>query len=215
MAKHSLPNLFPDEAAKQSWADTILKKFNDARGTNVKSIDELQHVKGGPGFLSEEALNYVSAPRQAKRLTKGRGKRDTFTPPNWNEKAPKALQNTKWIGDPPEGFELTNEGYLRALKDQSVTAKMHGQNLFSHQWYVWDKMRQRLEPHEVLFPGLEKLPRMSMEELRDARAAHAATGYMEPIGESYPMRGGPASGAYWSVPLAGGYTINDLLGKEN
>jgi hypothetical protein len=43
---------------------------------------------------------------------------------------------------------------------------------------LWDRIRNRLEPHEIMFPGLEKLPRMSMDQMRKVRKDLKDAGYM-------------------------------------
>ncbi|WP_368414702.1 hypothetical protein [Falsiroseomonas sp.] len=41
----------------------------------------------------------------------------------------------------------------------------------------WDRIRRRLEPHENMFPGLERIPAMSREQLRAVDAEHSASGH--------------------------------------
>jgi hypothetical protein len=47
---------------------------------------------------------------------------------------------------------------------------------------LWDRIRNRLEPHEILYPGLEKLPRMSLEQMRKVRDDLSKSGYMAESG---------------------------------
>jgi hypothetical protein len=57
-------------------------------------------------------------------------------------------------------------------------AKQHGLGLFGSQWMEWDRIRHRLEPHENMFPGLERIPAMSKEQLRSVRQEHSQSGHM-------------------------------------
>ena len=202
MAKHSMEDMFPDDATKLAWSEKQLFDFNKMKGTKLTKLRDIEKVKGGPGFLSERALAYVGASKSAKRLIKGQP----------NPKIPQALHDTKWITEAPDELTMTNDAYLKALQHQQESATGAGHNLFSHQWYLWDKMRQRFEPHEALFPGLEKLPRMTLDQVRDTRASHSKAGY-DTIGPVRPIKGEPGKSAYWSFPL--GLGLSDLFNNND
>lgn len=73
--------------------------------------------------------------------------------------------------------------------------------MFSSQWMLWDRIRGRLEPHEVLFPGLEKLPRMNMPQMRRARGDLSGAGYMAAEGTVRPLPSASRA-AYFSLAPA-------------
>ena len=46
------------------------------------------------------------------------------------------------------------------------------------QWMSWDEGRGRVEPHTAVWPDTSKLPRMTAEELKAAKAVHTGAGYL-------------------------------------
>ena len=52
-----------------------------------------------------------------------------------------------------------------------------GLNLFMSQWFEWDRIRRRFEPHENMFPGLSRAPTPSQAQLESVNRAHAETGH--------------------------------------
>lgn len=202
MAKLGLDDMFPSPEEKLEWTDNMLAQFNAERGTNVQTIAELEKTRGGPGYLSEMALAYASAARTARRTLKVKGKKGAYGPEQWNPAVPKHYQTTPWVY-PPENMVMANQGYEAAVKAQARVAEGLGHHIFPHQWFVWDKARQRLEPHEIMFPGLEKLPPMPLDEIKEVTSRHAKAGYMKNLGPVKPIQGSPSGVAYWSLPLAG------------
>ena len=86
------------------------------------------------------------------------------------------LKGTKFIVE-PDKVESVSENYMRMLAINEERARQAGLSVFMSQWALWDKARNRFEPHEVMFPGLHKLPRMSFTNLMKARSGHRDVGY--------------------------------------
>jgi hypothetical protein len=77
-----------------------------------------------------------------------------------------------------------------------------GQSTFASQWMLWDRIRSRLEPHEIMFPGLERLPRMSMDQMRRVRADLAKAGYMSSSKQIDEATGMPKLNPVRALPSA-------------
>ena len=77
---------------------------------------------------------------------------------------------------------------------------------------LWDRIRKRLEPHEILFPELEKLPRMSLDQMKQVDAELSKAGYKAAEGTVRPMSSASRAGCFSFLPVAGagGY---GLLGR--
>ena len=87
------------------------------------------------------------------------------------------LKNTKFLVE-PKTVQSISENYMRMLAINEEKARQAGLSVFMSQWALWDKARNRFEPHAMMFPGLHKLPRMSFTNLKKARAGHRDAGYM-------------------------------------
>jgi hypothetical protein len=77
-------------------------------------------------------------------------------------------------------------------------------------------VHRRLEPHENMFPGLERLPPMSLRQQQGVRAAHWANGECATTRSRRPRANGstptlpvrnPSRLRYFAVPLAGALTV--------
>ena len=77
---------------------------------------------------------------------------------------------------------------------------------------LWDRIRGRLEPHEIMFPGLEKLPRMSMGQMQRVRDDLSNAGYMAAEGTVRPLPSASRAG-YFAFPAAVGAGSYGLLGN--
>jgi len=93
-------------------------------------------------------------------------------------------------------------------------ANKQGLGLFMSQWLTWDGIRQRLEPHENMFPGLEKLPAPSLDDLRGAMKAHMETGHKTTektdegkLKQTVPLKGSPSRMGYLGI---GGTSVTAL-----
>lgn len=87
------------------------------------------------------------------------------------------LKKTKFLVE-PKTVQSISENYMRMLAINEEKARQAGLSVFMSQWALWDKARNRFEPHAMMFPGLHKLPRMSFTNLKRARAGHRDAGYM-------------------------------------
>ena len=187
-------DMFPDEAAQKTWEANLIAKYNKERpDTPVGSMDELLAAPGGRGVFVDNALAYVNNLPSAKTRVKKTGE--------FNERIPQAIRDTNWVGGEPTDMEMIQGPYVRALEANQSRAAQDGQGLFSSQWMLWDRIRGRLEPHEVLFPGLEKLPRMNMEQMRRARGDLSGAGYMAAEGTVRPLPSASRA-AYFSLAPA-------------
>lgn len=93
-----------------------------------------------------------------------------------NPAVPDYLADVDWISE-PEKAELMGQTYKDVVNANEEAMAGSGLHLFGNQWNIWDRIRQRLEPHENMFPGLENIPRMSVEQMRAIDAAHGLTGH--------------------------------------
>jgi hypothetical protein len=93
-----------------------------------------------------------------------------------NPSIPEHLKNVDWVSEPETVYKM-GEAYRRALDVNDRFARENGLGLFGSQWMEWDRIRRRLEPHENMFPGLERMPAMSREQLRAVDAEHSASGH--------------------------------------
>jgi len=186
-------DMFPDAQTQADWEQNLIGKYNMERpDAKVSTIDELQAAPGGRGMFVDAALAYVNNLPSAKTRVKKTGE--------FNERIPEAIRETNWISGEPTDMEMIQGPYVRALEANQARASQDGQGLFSSQWMLWDRIRNRLEPHEVLFPGLEKLPRMNMDQMRRVRQEHSDAGYMAAEGGVKPIQN-PSRAAYFSLPF--------------
>jgi len=98
----------------------------------------------------------------------------------------------------PKTFNIMSEAYKKALEVNERKAEELGIPVFPAQWTLWDRIRERIEPHEVMFPDLHKLPRMGRDQIAQTFNASSKAGYavaprpIEPTGQD------PASLVYFS-----------------
>jgi hypothetical protein len=179
MATLFTDEMFPSVQERDRWASNLINKFNDETGSNVSSLEELQATPGGRGAFVDAALAYVNRKQGVQTRNARTGE--------FNERVPEYLKQTPWVSAEPEKLGLIGSAYTRALEANAANAARDNQAIFPSQWMYWDRQRTRLEPHEVLFPGLERLPRMSQEQARAAAAAHSGAGYNAASGTVRPV----------------------------
>lgn len=187
--------MFPDQKEFAAWERATVAKYNKGRpkAERVKTIDELRAAPGGRGVFVDNALAYVNNLPAAKTRAAKTGE--------FNPRIPMPLRETDWVGGEPAQMQMIQGAYPRALEANAARAAQEGQGLFSNQWMLWDRIRNRLEPHEVLFPGLEKLPRMNMEQMRRVRGDLSKAGYMAAEGGVRPLPNASRA-AYFSLGAA-------------
>lgn len=93
-----------------------------------------------------------------------------------NPAVPEYLADVDWISEPQKA-ELMGQTYKDVVAANEEAMAGSGLHLFGNQWNIWDRIRQRLEPHENMFPGLENIPRLSVEQMRVIDAAHGLSGH--------------------------------------
>lgn len=197
----------PDEFA--SFKQRSVERWNKANpDAPVDSYDRLTQ-----GFKNDQIFGYLNNnPGMKYRGKPAKGSNSGLG--EVNPRVPAHLQpdQARWVNE-PESIELISDPYRRVLDANAQAANEAGQSIFGSQWMLWDRIRNRLEPHEIMFPGLEKLPRMSMDQMRTVRDDLSKAGYMsgskiidEATGQPMltPARPLPSASraAYFSLPLA-------------
>lgn len=191
--------LFPTPEAQSAFEQQAVNRWNNATPERaVNSFDQLQQQSGYPGFRNKMLLEYVgNAPDPLFRLKSG----------DINPTIPQHLQDAPWVVE-PRRVQTMSEPYQRALDWNAQQAAQQGLPLFPSQWLMWDRIRNRLEPHENMFPGLENMPAMSRDQLREVVAEHNASGHMAytktPEGNLRPTKPwpNPARFGYFAAPAA-------------
>jgi len=182
MGRLFLPELFETNAKRQKWERGMVKDWNKSEPEKIQNFDELFLRAGGDGFFVKGLMTLFGTKTAALYTTRGR-KRETIIreikernpnlPAHWRE----------WAGtflSLPENrrIQLMSDKYRAALDYNAKESKRLGLGLFSSQWFLWDRYRRRLEPHEINFPGLYKLPHLSKERVTKVRDAHGEAGYL-------------------------------------
>lgn len=166
--------LFKDEAQRMGWEKRVIDRWN--KGNPDRSVDsffQLRQTPGTDGHIGGMLLEYVGDAKTPKfRLAPKRGAEAGEI----NPAIPQHLQDAKWVSEPQTVFKM-GEAYKRALDINDQIAREHGLGLFGSQWMEWDRIRRRLEPHENMFPGLERMPAMSRDQLRTVDAEHRLSGH--------------------------------------
>jgi hypothetical protein len=167
----------------------------------ASSFEDMLKKSGSDGFVGEMLLDHVGKALTPKfRIKTG----------DVNPKIPEHLAKADWAKEPQTVFKV-GRAYKRALEVNQKIADEHGLNLFMSQWMEWDRIRNRFEPHENMFPGLSKLPAMSVEQMREVDAAHRATGHKtygkNPEGSlkpTRPLQGSPSRMGYLGLAATAG-----------
>jgi hypothetical protein len=154
-----------------------------------------------------------------------------------NPALPEHLQQSDWVVEPQTVFKM-GDAYKRALDINDQIARQHGLGLFGSQWMEWDRIRRRLEPHENMMPGLERMPAMSVDQLRQVDAQHRISGHknytkvdeqgrkLKDVPDDERAASGaflqptrrtnnPAGFGYFALPLAGIPAARGLLSDDN
>jgi hypothetical protein len=174
------------------------KGLPDPRLKKSKTLDDVmaQSRDIDPEIVSEwigqSALDAMGA-RQVNYRTVVRGaKGETEINPNVAE----ANRLVKFIKD-PEKFKVMSDAYMEALKINEEKANEMGVAIFPAQWTLWDRVRGRIEPHEVMFPGFHKLPKMGPNQIRGVLMKQSKMGYATAPRAVEAGTTSPASMAYF------------------
>lgn len=174
--------IFANPKERTDWENRAVALWNkrktaDATKTTEKgkatepdlaqNFDDLKAKKGSDGFMGEMLLDHVGKALTPQfRTAKG----------EINPNIPQHLAETKFVREPETVFKV-GKAYKQALDVNQKIANENGLNLFMSQWMEWDRIRNRFEPHENMFPGLSKLPAPSIEQLQAIDVAHKQTGH--------------------------------------
>ena len=196
--------ILADPAERLAWQDRAISLYN-SRNAGKKGKKKVVSMGDLPnGFVGEMILSEVGKTSSPLFRTA-----DGKINPALSSK----MRNTDWIRE-PKNAELMGEQYKAALQANQEEALKHGLGIFSSQWMLWDRMRRRLEPHENMFPGLEKMPRMSVDQARLADDTHRGSGHKDYTKEVVDEQAGefrlrptkyvnnPAKLAYFAFPGA-------------
>lgn len=188
--------MFSTQKATNDFNRSVLKKFNKGRprGQGAKSFDEMMAMPGGRGALVDELFVHLNRTKGAKLRSAKTGE--------FNQNAPEWAKNADWIRE-PDKVEKMSDAYVAALRENDRLARGNNQGLFANQWMLWDRIRERLEPHEIMHPAIRHLPKMSLDQVKAANKAHSKAGYKAATGKARPAN--PSELAYFSIgaPLAG------------
>jgi len=203
-------NRSPELNAEYDKYKAELKKLPKAPKSELKKVrnmDEVFRVQGGDAAFMDRVMSVLSS---NERKFESRGGR--------NPMVPDYLHDVDWINRPDKA-SVIGDAYRQALAENDRRAQQSGLHLFASQWHLWDRIRRRLEPHEVMFPGLHKIPGMNRAQLEKAMNVHKEAGYWSSVKEAYrepttgeiemrmkptrPMPSGPASAAYFMPATPG------------
>jgi len=162
--------LFKTPEERAAFEQRAVERWNKMKENNNKQVDSYQQLlntSGSDGFLGGMKLEYVGASSQPLfRTAKG----------EVNKNIPPYLANADFPVE-PTNVNIMGDAYHRALDWNAQDAASRGLGLFGGQWALWDRIRNRLEPHENMFPGLERMPAMSREQLREVSREHTLSGH--------------------------------------
>jgi hypothetical protein len=179
--------LFADPEQRANFERRAIERYNSGRkpADQVKTFAELAAKPGTSDHIAGMLLEHVGATREPQfRLASG----------EINPNIPPHLAQADWPVE-PQSVKIMGDAYKRALDLNQQIAQQHDLGLFNSQWLTWDRIRQRFEPHENMFPGLEKTPAPSLDQLRDVLKAHSETGHIgkenvptKPLTQGSPSR---------------------------
>jgi hypothetical protein len=155
--------IFTDPQHRASYEARVLNRVNKGGGKTYESYADLPHAIRQDGLLEE--IGKAPTPKFRNHRTG-----------EISGAIPEHLAGEDWISE-PESVQLIGDAYKRGMAMNAEHARERGVGLFNSQWHVWDRIRRRLEPHENMYPGLERLPRMSVNQLRVADDAHRRSGH--------------------------------------
>jgi hypothetical protein len=151
-----------------AWENRVLNLYNKKR--IAKGEEPMQDISElSDGDLSYELLQELGKTKKTNfRNAKG----------EISDSVPAHMRDEQWIVEPKQALVM-GTAYKKALQANADEASKAGLGLFESQWHLWDRIRRRLEPHENMFPGLEKLPRMSVDQLKRVDRTHMLSGHKD------------------------------------
>ena len=210
--------LAKDLKAGKITADKFKKRMANLPSPTAKKAKGLGAIlqePGGDGFFTDQMLGLMGSKSPKWRTAmKGKGnKGKTEINPN----LPEELRAQQWVRE-PEQVGVLGDTYAKALDANAKNAAKEGLGLFASQWKGWDRIRRRLEPHENMFPGLEKMPVPSLRQAKSVMDAQRQTGHLDYTKKAFhgkegldmrlkptvPLEGNPAKLGYFSGGPAAG-----------
>ena len=94
-----------------------------------------------------------------------------------NENLSKEWQQFEGFIEDPAKLKIMSDAYKSALDINEKKASDLGIPVFPAQWTLWDRIRGRVEPHEIMFPNLNLLPRMGREQIQETYNMSRSAGY--------------------------------------
>lgn len=170
MASIAGDRIFSSPETAQAFKARVLALYNRNNPMRqVATAEDLPHA-----FVQSEMLNELGKHPNPKLNVVDRSTKQLVP----NPEVPARLRDEQWVYQ-PEKVEVFGDNYRRALAVNAEHAAENNLGIFPSQWMQWDRKRRRLEPHENMFPGLERLPRMNVDQLRATDAAHAEAGFKD------------------------------------
>jgi hypothetical protein len=194
-----------NNAVKRRDANTSLKDkkayienhdFITSQSVEVSNLDDLMAQRGANQAFMMSMFDLVSQKQAVYEVAK-----TGQVNPRYTEFVGKYNQ---LLTTPKDGkVSVPGDFYMKALRINNETATRNGLGIFMSQWALWDKKRNRFEPHEVMFPGLARLPRLPFFTMQESINSHKAAGYMNSTMDENmnmnPARPMGASGLYFSI----------------
>lgn len=199
MARLFLDKVLATPGVGDQFRKSTLNVWNNQASRPVKTWNEFMKQDGAELFLLDHITSTVNNPKSAQVLDKKTG--------GINPRVPAHLAHLP--GDKEGKVYWAGDQYRTMIDENRKDAQKNNLSLFLSQWKLWDGIRQKLEPHEMMYRDSEKLPRLSGREMLDVDKVYRDAGYYSP-GPVQPFDW--KKGLYWTAPpiLAGG-----LLGPQN
>jgi hypothetical protein len=183
MLRHFGDSIFANPADKIAFESGVIDRYNTRMGNQPENrITRWDQLPAQDQMDAKFAFLNNQQSMKTGIAVKGAAKQGAQGPPMQSPRLPTHLQgeNARWISTPDE-VKLMSGPYTRLLEENAKSAKAVGQGTFSNQWMLWDRIRNRLEPHEIMNPGLAKVPRMSLQQHMRARQYLKDAGYLDNI----------------------------------
>jgi hypothetical protein len=166
MGRKFLPKMFETKKARRDWEKGVVERWNTANpDKRVRNMDQMLTKSGGDRAFMTAVMSKLTAKGAKFRDTKG----------EINKNIQGKLRDVDWLHE-PKTVRMMGDAYRAAIEENARLAEESGMGLFEQQWMEWDRLRRRLEPHEVMYPGLHKLPKMPEEDFKRARTEHSKQG---------------------------------------
>ena len=167
MARNFLPVVLEHPVLGDKFRKSAVQAWNKQEKNAsdlVGSYDELIGKEKGQKFAHDQIIKQVNQTKSVVTMKKGEP----------NPAVPEHLRN---IPGDPKKVQMYGANYNAMLGENARLAAENGLGVFAEQWRLWDGLRKRVEPHEVMRPGLHNLPPLSASELMRSHEAHKAAGY--------------------------------------